>query len=185
MTGKQKHPASPEWVVLKYGGTSVAAAGNWPMIAGVLRERQANGLRPVLVHSALAGVSDRLESLARQPAADDRDALVEQVADFHNRLVEELGLDPPQELVRLVEEMRRLAAGIALTGEASPPLEARLMALGELMASTIIVAYLRGQGFDVLAADAREVLRSRRVHSAHDPRRFLAAVCDSDRDTGL
>ena len=53
MTGKQKHPASPEWVVLKYGGTSVAAAGNWPMIAGVLRERQANGLRPVLVHSAL------------------------------------------------------------------------------------------------------------------------------------
>ena len=185
MTGKQKHPASPEWVVLKYGGTSVAAAGNWPMIAGVLRERQANGLRPVLVHSALAGVSDRLESLARQPAADDRDALVEQVADFHNRLVDELGLDPPQELVRLVEEMRRLAAGIALTGEASPPLEARLMALGELMASTIIVAYLRGQGFDVLAADAREVLRSRRVHSAHDPRRFLAAVCDSDRDTGL
>ncbi len=185
MTGRENGPAPPEWVVLKYGGTSVAAAGNWPMIAGVLRQRQADGLKPVLVHSALAGVSDRLEILARQPAADNRDDLVEEVVGLHDRLVGELGLEPPEELVRLVEEMRRLAAGIALTGETSPPLEARLMALGELMASTIIVAFLRTQGFDVLAADAREVLHSRRVHSAHDPRRFLAAVCSSDRDAGL
>ena len=48
--------AQADWVVLKYGGTSVGEAANWPGIAEVLRERQAAGLRPVLVHSALAGV---------------------------------------------------------------------------------------------------------------------------------
>ena len=49
--------------MLKFGGTSVSSAANWHNIAGVLRERIAEGLRPVVVHSALSGVTDRLESL--------------------------------------------------------------------------------------------------------------------------
>ena len=185
MTKTRNTSPGPAWAVLKYGGTSVAGAANWPVIADVLRERQAEGLRPVLVHSALAGVSDRLEILARQPEAANREQLVEEVEARHHRLVSELGLETPDALERLLEEMRRLAAGIGLVGETSPPLEARLMALGELMASAIVVAYLSGAGFDVLAADAREVLVSQRVHSAHDPRRYLSAVCDSDRDPAL
>jgi diaminopimelate decarboxylase/aspartate kinase len=52
-----------DWVVLKFGGTSVSSASNWHNIAGVLRERIAAGLRPVVVHSALSGITDKLESL--------------------------------------------------------------------------------------------------------------------------
>jgi diaminopimelate decarboxylase/aspartate kinase len=185
MTATTDTSTDPGWVVLKYGGTSVASAANWPVIAGVLRDRQGEGLRPVLVHSALAGVSDRLESLARLPAADNRETLVEEIEARHHRLVSELGLEMPAPLSQLLEEMRRLTAGIALIGETSAPLEARLMSLGELMASAIIVAYLRREGFNVLAADARDVLCSTRTHPAHDPRRYLAAVCDSAYDPAL
>ena len=48
------------WVVLKFGGTSVATAENWAIIRDLVRERQAEGLRPVVVHSAIGGVSNQL-----------------------------------------------------------------------------------------------------------------------------
>ena len=51
------------WVVLKFGGTSVSSVANWHNIAGVIRARIAAGFRPVIVHSALSGITDRLESL--------------------------------------------------------------------------------------------------------------------------
>jgi hypothetical protein len=49
------------WVVLKFGGTSVSSVSNWKNIAAVIRERLAEGLHPVVVHSALSGITDRLE----------------------------------------------------------------------------------------------------------------------------
>ena len=51
------------WVVLKFGGTSVSTVPNWQNIARILRSRLSDGLRPVVVHSALSGVTDLLESL--------------------------------------------------------------------------------------------------------------------------
>ena len=51
---------SQAWVVLKFGGTSVSSAGNWHNIAEVVRARSAASLRPVIVHSALSGITDQL-----------------------------------------------------------------------------------------------------------------------------
>ena len=56
-------PSSSSWVVLKFGGTSVSSVTNWKNVAVVLQERLAEGLRPVVVHSALSGITDRLEQL--------------------------------------------------------------------------------------------------------------------------
>ena len=39
--------------MLKFGGTSVSTPANWHNIARVLRDRVAQGLRPLVVHSAL------------------------------------------------------------------------------------------------------------------------------------
>ena len=185
MSVREYNGRSGRWVVLKYGGTSVADPENWAAIADVLRSRQSDGLRPVLVHSALAGVSDRLQQLAHLPDDTQRDRIVREIEERHTALLAGLGLEPPPELTARLEEVSRIADGLALTGEVSAPLEARLLALGELMASAIICAYLSGQGFDVLNADARQVLTSRRTYTAHDPRRFLSAVCDSDFDDRL
>ncbi|NNC63518.1 MAG: hypothetical protein HKN84_01925, partial [Gammaproteobacteria bacterium] len=40
-------PKSP-FVVMKFGGTSVATADNWHVIAGLVRARVEEGLRPVV-----------------------------------------------------------------------------------------------------------------------------------------
>ncbi|HUD97128.1 MAG TPA: hypothetical protein VMO24_06255 [Woeseiaceae bacterium] len=52
--------ADSPWVVMKFGGTSVSTAENWRTIATLIRNRQAAGLNPVVVHSALRGVSNAL-----------------------------------------------------------------------------------------------------------------------------
>src|SRR5258708_13154265 len=56
-----------EWIVLKFGGTSVSSLGNWRNIAGVVRERGAQAARVLVVHSSLSGITDRLEKLLAPP----------------------------------------------------------------------------------------------------------------------
>ena len=56
-----KSPADAPWLVLKFGGTSVSSAKNWVTIHDLLTERAAAGYRPLVVHSALAGVSNRIQ----------------------------------------------------------------------------------------------------------------------------
>ena len=62
--------SAPRWVVMKFGGTSVATAAGWRTIAGLIRARREAGLRPVVVHSALAGISNRLEEAMRTTSMD-------------------------------------------------------------------------------------------------------------------
>ena len=59
------------WVVMKFGGTSVSTVENWSVIADLVRNRIADGLTPVIVHSALQGVSNELERVL-QVAADGK-----------------------------------------------------------------------------------------------------------------
>ena len=49
------------WIVLKFGGTSVSSLANWTNIARIVRARRAGGARILIVHSAITGVTDRLE----------------------------------------------------------------------------------------------------------------------------
>ena len=62
--------ASP-WVVMKFGGTSVSSAKNWHTIADLVRHRVEAGLQPVIIHSALQGVSNGLATLLELAATAD------------------------------------------------------------------------------------------------------------------
>ena len=61
--------AASEWVVMKFGGTSVSSRANWLQIVARIRQRQSDGLKVFIVHSAFAGVSNALEALIRNPAS--------------------------------------------------------------------------------------------------------------------
>ena len=65
MTASTAAPLAPEapWVVLKFGGTSVATVDRWRTIQQLAAARRAEGARVVVVVSALAGVTDALRAL--------------------------------------------------------------------------------------------------------------------------
>src|SRR5690606_9950131 len=81
------------WIVLKFGGTSVSTARNWAGIHELLVERVAAGYRPLVVHSALAGVSNRIQdALGRVGREDVREQLAA-IEAAHLALATEMQLD--------------------------------------------------------------------------------------------
>src|ERR1700689_2016525 len=116
MTGKDR------WVVLKFGGTSVATAARWATIAGRVESRLAEGLRPLVVCSAVAGISNRLEVLAAQGGHGHPEAVLEEGRERHLVLGAALGVDAATVLAGDLEELARLALGAALLHEAGPSL---------------------------------------------------------------
>src|SRR4030095_15305162 len=119
------------WVVLKFGGTSVSSAGNWQTIATVVRQRLGDGLRPVVVHSALSGITDLLEQLLLEARAGAWAPVMTRIEDAHRACARELGLPAVAELEPHLDDLRRIASGIQLIGEVSDRLRARVMAAGE------------------------------------------------------
>ena len=110
---------SSPWVVLKFGGTSVSSAVRWATIRDLVRQRQAEGFRPVVVHSALATVSNRLEELLRRSVDQQTPPTIQDLRDLHFRLASDLHVDGPVELEEYFAELEQLLAGTHLIGEVS------------------------------------------------------------------
>ena len=173
------------WVVLKFGGTSVSSVSNWKNIAAVVRDRVAEGLRPVVVHSALSGITDRIEQLITKALTGEWEPVMEQIERRHVDLVRDLGLPIDGELERYVSELRKCAAGIHMIGEVSARLHARVLANGELMATRIGAAFLESEGIDVQWLDARTMLHAEERQSASERSNYLSATCGFEPDPAL
>lgn len=176
---------SQAWVVLKFGGTSVSSAANWHNIAGVVRARIAASLRPVIVHSALSGITDRLESLLAAAVTGTHSSVLEQIDSRHRDLAKALGVVPSAQFERFMQELRQMA-DLALSGrQVNDGLRARVMAMGELLATTLGATFLNAQGIDTAWADARQVLRADTRPSASLKSSLLSATCYFSPDAGL
>src|SRR3954465_1366826 len=56
-------PDNAPWIVMKFGGTSVATAARWRNILELAASRRAEGARVLIVVSALSGITDGLKQL--------------------------------------------------------------------------------------------------------------------------
>ncbi len=173
------------WVVMKFGGTSVASAERWQTISELVRRRLEAGLRPVVVHSALEGVSNALAALLDEAVRGDPADGLAAIRARHIGLADELGLDGESLLHDYLHELSQLIAGVRLVREISIRVRVRVMALGELLATRIGAAYLESAGLPVDWADARDLLKSRSRGGSQHVRDYLAATCDHERDPAL
>jgi bifunctional diaminopimelate decarboxylase / aspartate kinase len=177
--------APSDWIVLKFGGTSVATLANWTNIARVAAERRAGGARVLLVHSAISGITDRLERLLDAAVAQAHEEELEAIEERHRRLAAELDVAAGAELERHFAELREIAAGISLVGEVSDRTRARVMAAGELMATRIGAQFLAACGLEVAWVDARTLLRANGRTEGGAPMNVLSALCAFDPDPAL
>jgi diaminopimelate decarboxylase/aspartate kinase len=177
--------AKAPWVVLKFGGTSVSSLQNWRNIASVVRERLAAGRRVLIVHSAVSGITDRLEKLLAAALAGAHEPVLAAIEDRHRQLVAELGIGVSAELERYFTELRQVAAGLALMRELSDRTRARMMANGELMATEIGARFLAAQGIAASWWDARHGLHAEQRTGASQRASYLSATCDYAPDPQL
>ena len=183
--GAPQEIADSRWVVMKFGGTSVATAERWETIAALVQARIDAGLRPVVVHSALGGVSNALSEILDLAVTGDPEPLLAGIRSQHLRLASDLGLDGAALLQDLLHELEQLVAGVRLVREVSVRVRVRIMALGELMATALGAVFLRSRGLATHWVDARELLTSVDYPGASTAASYVAATCDYSPDSDL
>jgi len=174
------------WIVLKFGGTSVASATNWKHILTITHTHLENGFRPLLVCSALSGVSNLLEkafSLASQ--GQDFQAVYQKIRSEHQDLSQALKLAWPERLEQYLETLAQLLQHTQETQDLRPQTQAQIMAHGELMSSSLGQAWLTQQGLKLSWLDARELLHSEDETHLSQARHFLTAHCPHDYSASL
>ncbi|HTY94375.1 MAG TPA: bifunctional aspartate kinase/diaminopimelate decarboxylase [Steroidobacteraceae bacterium] len=167
----------PQWVVLKFGGTSVSSLANWRNIAQITRSRLAAGERVLIVHSAVTGTTDKLEKLLEAALHGSHEEVFEAIQERHRRLAAELQIPVSAALERQFRELGQISAGVALVGELSDRTRARVMAAGELMATDLGARFLKSQGLDAHWLDARTVLKADERRGASAKASVLNATC--------
>ncbi|MBV8804039.1 MAG: bifunctional aspartate kinase/diaminopimelate decarboxylase, partial [Sinobacteraceae bacterium] len=165
------------WIVLKFGGTSVSSLANWHNIANITRSRLAEGARVLIVHSAITGITDRLEKLLDAALAQNHEADLRAIEERHGKLASELGMALGPDVERYLAELRHIAAGVALIGEVSDRTRARVMSAGELMATQLGARFLRTLGLQADWADARAMLKAEERRGANAKSSILSATC--------
>lgn len=167
--------AVDNWIVLKFGGTSVSARARWDTIGAIAAERAADA-RVLIVVSALSGVTNQLQAIADGNQVEVRiGALVERHRDFCS----ELGLDPEQVLGRRLRALQGLAYD-ARAADRDLAWRAEVLAQGELLSSTLGAAYLHARGLDLGWCDARDWLLAAMLPNQNAWARRLSVSCDVD-----
>jgi len=168
-----------KWIVLKFGGTSVAGLTQWEAIASLAEARQLAGYRVLLVCSAVAGMTNHLNGLAFAP---DSTGKLEHLFEVHRALGRDLEVDERQ---WLPEAERKLDQCLSdLSREPGPRFRAALLAMGEWLSTKIGSCFL-GQSLDTAWVDARDVLRVIPEQNLSPARRWLSADCRAGETPGL
>jgi len=168
-----------DWIVLKFGGSSVSKRSRWDTIGALMRRRaEEEGARVLVVVSALSGITNALQAMI--DGHDDLPSLRQQaeaLIERHAAFAAELGLDAEAVLGEWFVVLRALAAD-ARAASAELPWQAELLAQGELLSSTLGVAYLRTQGMALEWWDARESMRAIEQPNASAWSQRLSVSCD-------
>src|SRR6185503_20132724 len=151
-------------IVMKFGGTSVAGAAPMRQAAQIVRRFVRR--RPVVVVSALAGVTDDLIAISRA-AALGRTVVVRRlmtrVRRRHVETARALGIRNGG-LDDLFTELEQVVHGITLLREPGARSLDLVMSFGERLSARLFAAYLVRAGLPARDVDAREVIVTDDTH---------------------
>ena len=151
-------------IVMKFGGTSVGTAERIRGVVERVRERLA--LRPVVVVSALSGVTDQLIrgaqiALERKPGTEE---IVQELKTRHREVATELTTAGDARLAlfthinAVLAELSAFFVGVHNLAELSPRSLDAISAMGERLSHEIVSAALNEQGVPAQAVDARGIV---------------------------
>ena len=173
-------PASYRWIVLKFGGTSVSRRHRWNTIGTLAKKRAEEGdARILVVVSALSGVTNELTAIA--DGATDSAERVAKLEQRHREFVAELELDADTVLGERLAALRNLLTDPRAASRALD-WQAEVLGQGELLSSTLGVAYLRAQGLDFGWVDARHWLQANFLPNQSPWAQRLSVSCNTAPD---
>lgn len=171
-----------DWIVVKFGGTSVSSRERWDNIVEIIRAHRKNGKRIVVVCSALTKISRMLNQLIEDSMTSAPADTLSEIEARYSDLAQALQVNGDTILGDSIAQLQQLTNGIQLLQEASSRTRAQILAFGELMLTRLGHAFLESQGIDVTWQDSRDVLKSVSDSQQHTHKHYLSAVCEATPD---
>lgn len=150
---------------MKFGGTSVEDAAAISRTIEIINGRRSQKMRPVVVVSAMARVTDQLLAAARAAVENDlpKAILISNV--LRNRHIETAAVLVGRKLALFIEMLDKLfdqldnvLTGIAAVGELTPRTSDLVVSFGERLSSLIIAQALEHRGISSIHVDARNCI---------------------------
>jgi len=156
----------PNWVVHKFGGTSVANADGYRRVGRILRSLRKQGERVAIVVSAMSGVTDGLIELVNL-ARSQNDSYLANLQALKQRNLEtisqlDLSEDQKQSLTETLsadfKSIEEVLRGVWITGLPSEPIREFVSGHGELWSAQLLHAHLEDCHESSCWLDARKIL---------------------------
>jgi aspartate kinase len=149
--------------VLKFGGTSMGIPDHFRTAVRLVSKTP----DPVVVVSALSGVTNMLVEFCRDPGS--RQTLAARIAERHRTFARDVGLDPAVVGPLLVEWDQEAARHAGDAGPLAPEVRDRVLAFGERLSAELFAAGLGRGGLEARAmhAGAAGLLTDDRFGGAH------------------
>jgi aspartate kinase len=162
-------------IVMKFGGTSVEDEHAIRKVTEIVGDRAAES--PVVVVSAMAGITDQLVAMGRAAAQGDRAAathLLEQARERHRQTGLQLAGGSVRQSLQTkldvhFEALARLLDKIATVGSLSPRSSDALLSFGELLSTELVNAAFRAAGLASVVVDSRECMVTNLAHTRAVP----------------
>lgn len=168
-----------EWVVMKFGGTSVSSAECWTTICAQARKHVGQGRLVLVVVSALSGITNLLTRLAEGVEDGEKEEIRSELEKQHSQLILALGLEPSETF------QRHWSSLLEMLDSAGPAMDAGrralLLAHGELLSSSLGCQVLNAAGLETSWQDARNLLSA----TADTESEVLSVRCEVSADPAL
>ena len=160
-------------IVMKFGGTSLARAGAIRKVGRIVRRFASR--RPVVVVSALAGVTDDLLALAAVAAAGRRREVsrrLSRLAERHLAATRGLALQGKDSrslqgaIAAEIAELREILHGILLLREPSRRSLDLVASFGERLSARLLAAHLQSLALEAHYVDSRDLVLTDDAHGA-------------------
>jgi aspartokinase/homoserine dehydrogenase 1 len=152
--------------VLKFGGTSVGSVASIQTLLNILSDEVKNEEKPVVILSAMGGVTNLLASMAEDAAnGSDFTAALAELEKRHFDVVKNLltvqNQNPAFTRLKIhFNQLEELLQGVLTLRELTPKTRDQVLSYGE-RCSTIMVSKIAAQHFkEVLFVDASEVIKT-------------------------
>ncbi len=152
---------------MKFGGTSVGSAARMEQVVELVSAARSQGKKPVVVLSAMSGVTNLLIEGANKALAHDLPAALEIIEKLREKHVSAISTSIKDEaskakltaeLKEKLDELVILYKGVAYLGELSKRSLDAISGFGEILSSKIVAALAPEKGLKATWLDARQMV---------------------------
>ncbi len=154
-------------IVMKFGGTSVGSAERMQEVINLVQSAQQKGRQPVVVLSAMSGITNWLiegAELALDRKLEEAVKVLDKIRDKHVDAINKLFSNGPRRaelmdtLNEKLDELLILYKGVAYLGELSKRSLDAISGFGELLSSAMVAAFAEEKGMNCKWLDARQMV---------------------------